>query len=77
MSLLFANVVLKPMFSPRVFATFFHFAATATFFLRKLVLSFSLTHKLLKFYVYEVTSIFVHSGLRKKPICWGVKSPPQ
>ena len=36
---------------------------------RTLVLSFPLTHKLLK-YVYELVSIFVHSGVREKPICW-------
>ena len=35
---------------------------------RKLVLSFSMTHKLLKFYVYEVSSILVHSWLRDKII---------
>ena len=56
MSLLFANVVLKPMFSPRVFATFLHFAFTATFS-TKIVFSFFLTYKLLKLYVCEVASI--------------------
>ena len=37
----------------------------------KLVLFFSLTHKLLIFYVYEVASILIHSGLRQKRISWG------
>ena len=70
MSLLFADVVSNPIFSSRVFAAFFHFAAMATFF-HKILLSFSLTHKLVKFYVYEVALIIVHSGLHEKQICWG------
>ena len=66
MSLLFANVVLKPMFSLRFFATFFSFRHHGHIFQLKEVLSFSLTHKLLKCYVCEVASIFVHSWLREK-----------
>ena len=47
-------------------------------FQQKLMHSFSLTHKLLKFYVDEVASIFVHSGLHEKRISWGDEftSPP-
>ena len=45
-------------------------------FQRKLVLSFSLTHKLLIFYVCEVASIFVHSRLREKRIFWGGEITP-
>ena len=45
-------------------------------FQRKLVLSFSLTEKLLIFYVCEVASIFVHSRLREKRIFWGDEITP-
>ena len=49
----------------------FSFRRHGYIFQRKLVLSFSLTHKLLIFYVCEVASIFVHSRLREKRIFWG------
>ena len=72
----------KCCFEAHVFAArfchIFSFRRHGHIFQRKLVLSFSLTHKLFKFYVYEVASIFVHSGLREKRICWGgeIALPP-
>ena len=45
------------------FCHIFSFCRHGHIFQRKLVLSFSLTHKLFKFYVYEVASIFMHSGV--------------
>ena len=55
MSLLLVDVVSKPIISPRVFAALFLFRRQGHIFERKLVLSFSMTHKLLKFYAYEVS----------------------
>ena len=52
-----ANLCIFPKFS---------FRRHGHIFQRKFVLYFSLTHKLLIFYVYEVSLILVHPGLRKK-----------
>ena len=64
----------KCCFEVHVFAArfchIFSFRHHGRIFQRKLVLSFSLTQKLLKFNVYEMASIFVHSGLPEKRICW-------
>ena len=65
---LFADVVSKTLFLPHFFAAFFYFAATITFFNENW---WSLTHKLLIFYVYEVSAILVNSGLRENRISWG------
>ena len=67
MSLLFAYVVAKPIFSPRVLP---HFSIwpQRQHFSTKISALFSLTHNLLKFYVYKVSSILVHSGLREKSV---------
>ena len=60
------------------FCRFFSFRRHGHIFWPKLVLSFSLTHKLLIFFVYEVASILIHYGLRQKRISWGGEiTPPQ